>query len=88
MERHGRLGREPNPFSLAGVIDPHEIQSNLGPRARRRDDLEFFPKIDWQLDAKDHITALYNYNTVNSPGGIITLSPEAFGDDELLGNNG
>ena len=78
-----------NPIYLQGVANAlHEIQSNLGPRARRRDDLEFFPKIDWQLDAKDRITALYNYNTFNSPGGIITFSPEAFAGDELLGNNG
>jgi hypothetical protein len=66
----------------------HEIQSNLGPRARRRDDLEFFPKVDWQADAKDRFTFLYNYNNFKSPGGIITFSPESFGGDELLGNNG
>ena len=77
-----------NPIYLQGVANAlHEIQSNLGPRARRRDDLEFFPKIDWQVDAKDRITVLYNYNTFKSPGGIITFSPEAFGADELLGNN-
>ena len=78
-----------NPIYLQGVANAlHEIKSNLGPRARRRDDLEFFPKLDWQADAKDHFTFLYNYNNFKSPGGIITFSPEAFGADELLGNNG
>jgi hypothetical protein len=78
-----------NTTYLQGVSNAlHEIKSNLGPRARRRDDLEFFPKIDWQIGPKDSLTALYNYNTFKSPGGIITFSPEAFGADELLGNNG
>ena len=78
-----------NPIYLQGVSNAiHVIKSNLGPRARRRDDLEFFPKLDWQADAKDRLTFLYNYNKFDSPGGIITFSPEAFGGDELLGNNG
>ena len=78
-----------NPIYLQGVANAlHEIKSNLGPRARRRDDLEFFPKVDWQADAKDRFTFLYNYNNFKSPGGIITFSPEAFAADELLGNNG
>ena len=78
-----------NPIYLQGVANAlHVIQSNLGPRARRRDDLEFFPKLDWQLGAKDRLTMLYNYNNFKSPGGIITFSPEGFGGDELLGNNG
>jgi hypothetical protein len=78
-----------NPIYLQGVANAlHVIHSNLGSRARRRDDYEFFPKIDWQLDEKDHITALYNYNHFQSPGGIITFSPESFGGTELLGDNG
>ncbi len=78
-----------NPIYLQGVANAlHVIHSNLGARARRRDDYEFFPKIDWQIDEKDHITALYNYNHFQSPGGIITFSPESFGGTELLGDNG
>lgn len=77
-----------NPVYLQGVANAlAEIHSNLGPRARRRDDLEFFPKLDWQATSKDHLTMLYNYNTFNAPGGIITFSPEAFAGDEALGNN-
>jgi hypothetical protein len=78
-----------NPVYLQGVANAlNVIHSNLGPRARRRDEYEFFPKIDWQISAKDRITALYNYVHFESPGGIITYSPESFAGDELLGNNG
>jgi hypothetical protein len=78
-----------NAAYLQGVSNAlNVIHSNLGPRARRRDDVEFFPKLDWQLGEKDHLTALYNYNHFQSPGGIITFSPESFGGDELLGDNG
>lgn len=77
-----------NPTYLQGVANAlAEIHDNLGPRARRRDDLEFFPKLDWQATSKDHLTMLYNYNKFNAPGGIITFSPEAFAGDEALGNN-
>jgi hypothetical protein len=78
-----------NPAYLQGVADAlHVIQANLGSRARRRDDYEFFPKLDWQINDKDHLSLLYNYNHFQSPGGIITFSPESFGGDEVLGNNG
>jgi hypothetical protein len=78
-----------NPAYLQGVSNAlNVVHSNLGPRARRRDDYEFFPKFDWQISDKTHLTLLYNYNHFQTPGGIITFSPEAFGGDELLGNNG
>jgi hypothetical protein len=78
-----------NPIYLQGVANAlNVIHSNLGPRARRRDDWELFPKFDWAISDKTHLTALYNYNHFQSPGGIITFSPESFGGDELLGDNG
>ena len=78
-----------NPIYLQGVANAlNVIHSNLGPRARRRDDYEFFPKLDWQLDQKDHLSVLYNYNHFQTPGGIVTFSPESFAGDELLGDNG
>ena len=78
-----------NTIYLQGVSNAlNVIQTNIGPRARRRDDLEFFPKLDWQATAKDRFTFLYNYNRFNSPGGVITFSPESFGGIEALGNNG
>jgi hypothetical protein len=78
-----------NPVYLQGVSNAlNVIQTNIGPRARRRDDLEFLPKLDWQATAKDNFTFLYNYNRFQSPGGVITFSPEAFAGIEALGNNG
>ncbi len=78
-----------NPIYLQGVANAlNVIHTNLGERARRRDDFEFFPKYEWNISDKTHLTALYNYNHFQSPGGVITFSPESFGGDEWLGNNG
>jgi Carboxypeptidase regulatory-like domain/TonB dependent receptor len=63
------------------------IHSNLGQRARRRDDLSFFPKLDWQPGNKDHLTFDYNYNRFNSPGGTITYNPVAGDAVQSLPNN-
>jgi Carboxypeptidase regulatory-like domain len=78
-----------NPLYLQGVSNAlNVIQSNIGARERRRDDVEFFPKADWQVGSNDRLTFLYNYNRFTSPGGIITFSPEGFGGIEALGDNG
>ncbi|MHB8754355.1 MAG: carboxypeptidase-like regulatory domain-containing protein [Candidatus Acidiferrales bacterium] len=63
------------------------ITRNLGQRARRADDLSFFPKVDWQPTSADHLTFVYNYNRFNSPGGTITFNPVSFAGDEALSNN-
>jgi len=63
------------------------IQSNIGQRQRRRDDLSFFPKIDWHVSDKDQVTFAYNYNTFNSPGGEITFNPVSSESIEALSNN-
>ena len=78
-----------NPVYLQGVANAlNVIHSQLGPRARRRDEYEFFPKFDWQISDKTHLTLLYNYDHFQSPGGIVTNVVEAFAGDEGLGNNG
>jgi len=63
------------------------INRNLGERARRADDLSFFPKLDWQPTNVDHVSFVYNYNRFNSPGGEITFNPVATFGDEALSNN-
>jgi hypothetical protein len=63
------------------------IQANLGQRARRRDDLSFFPKLDWQVGNNDHFTFDYNYNRFNSPGGTFTFNPVASFGVQALPNN-
>jgi Carboxypeptidase regulatory-like domain/TonB dependent receptor-like, beta-barrel len=63
------------------------FHSNLGLRARRADDLSFFPKVDWQPTSADHLTFVYNYNRFNSPGGTFTFNPVPSFGDQALPNN-
>ena len=63
------------------------IDRNLGQRARRADNISFFPKVDWQGTTADHLTFVYNYSRFNSPGGEITFNPVATFGDEALPNN-
>jgi len=63
------------------------IESSLGQRQRRRDDLVLFPKIDWQPSAGNHLTLVYNYNRFNSPAGLFGFNPVAgFGLSALPDN--
>ncbi len=63
------------------------IDRNLTQRARRADNLSFFPKVDWQASSADHVTFVYNYSRFNSPGGEITFNPVATFGAEALSNN-
>jgi hypothetical protein len=63
------------------------IDRNLVQRARRADNLSFFPKLDWQATNADHLTLVYNYSRFNSPGGEITFNPVATFGAEALPNN-
>src|SRR5579864_4883549 len=63
------------------------IDRNLVQRARRADNLSFFPKLDWQATNADHFTFVYNYSRFNSPGGEITFNPVATFGAEALPNN-
>src|SRR5579863_6993769 len=63
------------------------IDRNLVQRGRRADNISFFPKLDWQVNAADHLTFVYNYSRFNSPGGEITFNPVATFGAEALPNN-
>jgi len=63
------------------------MNRNLVQRARRADNLSFFPKLDWQATSADHLTFVYNYSRFNSPGGEITFNPVATFGAEALPNN-
>lgn len=77
-----------NPVYLQQVSNAlYQIQSNLGIRQRRQDDLVFFQKADWQLGNNDHLSFAYNYNTFNSPGGTITYHPVPNRGIQALSNN-
>lgn len=80
---------DPNyPIYLQQVADAlGAFDRNLVQRARRADNLSFFPKLDWQATNVDHLTLVYNYSRFNSPGGEITFNPVATFGAEALPNN-
>jgi len=63
------------------------IESSLGDRQRRRDDLVLFSKMDWQPTVDDHFTFVYNYNHFNSPAGLFAFNPVAGFGLSALPNN-
>ncbi len=77
-----------NPVYLQQVSNAlHAIQSNIGQRQRRRDDVSFFPKLDWHLSNADQLSFVYNYNKFDSPGGEITYNPVSSDGIQALSNN-
>jgi hypothetical protein len=56
------------------------LNSNLGSKARKRDDLVFTPRLDYQPSSRDGLFVSLNFNRFNSPGGVIT--------DPTVGNYG
>ena len=63
------------------------IESSIGHRERRRDDLVLFPKVDWQPRDADHFTFLYNYSRFDSPAGLFPFNPVADVGLSALPNN-
>jgi hypothetical protein len=56
------------------------LNSNLGSRTRKRDDLVITPRLDYQASQRDQLFLSFNFNHFNSPGGVIT--------DPTVGNYG
>jgi hypothetical protein len=56
------------------------LNSNLGIKARKRNDLVFTPRLDYQASPGDGLFLSINVNRFNSPGGAIT--------DPTVGNYG
>jgi hypothetical protein len=56
------------------------LNSNLGTKARKRDDLVFTPRLDYQPTSRDSLFLSLNVNRFDSPGGVIT--------DPTVGNYG
>ena len=56
------------------------LNSNLGSKARKRNDLVLTPRLDYQASARDGLFLSLNVNRFNSPGGVIT--------DPTVGNYG
>ncbi len=70
-----------NPVYLQQVSNTlNALNSNLGTKARERNDLVFTPRLDYQPSSRDGLFLSLNVNRFNSPGGVIT--------DPTVGNYG
>ncbi len=70
-----------NPAYLQQVSNAvNALNSNLGTKARKRDDLVITPRLDYQPTSRDGLFLSLNVNRFNSPGGVIT--------DPTVGNYG
>jgi Carboxypeptidase regulatory-like domain len=70
-----------NPVYLQQVSNVvNALNSNLGVKARKRDDLVFTPRLDYQASSRDNLFLSLNCNRFDSPGGVIT--------DPTVGNYG
>ncbi len=70
-----------NPVYLQQVSNAlNALNSNLGTKARKRDDWVLTPRLDYQPTSRDGLFLSLNVNRYNSPGGVIT--------DPTVGNYG
>ncbi len=70
------------------------LNSILGVTPRYGDQTIYFPKLDWQVDAKNHVSGEYNRLNWNSPAGIqtapggINYGVRSYGNDDARVNWG
>jgi hypothetical protein len=64
----------------ASVEHVNALNSNLGTKARKRNDWVITPRLDYQASSRDSLFLSFNLNRFNSPGGVIT--------DPTVGNYG
>jgi hypothetical protein len=70
-----------NPIYLQQVSNTvNALNSNLGTKARNRNDWVLTPRLDYQPTSRDGLFLSLNFNWFNSPGGVIT--------DPTVGNYG
>ena len=70
-----------NPVYLQQVSNVvNALNSNLGSKARKRNDWVTTPRLDYQATTRDSLFLSLNLNRFNSPGGVIT--------DPTVGNYG
>ena len=70
-----------NPVYLQQVANTlNALNSNLGTKARKRDDWVITPRLDYQPSSRDGLFLSLNLNRFNSPGGVIA--------DPTVGNYG
>jgi Carboxypeptidase regulatory-like domain/TonB dependent receptor len=62
-----------NPVYLQQVSNAvNALNSNLGLKPRKRNDLVVTPRLDYQPGSRDELFLSLNFNRFNSPGGVIT----------------
>jgi hypothetical protein len=62
-----------NPVYLQQVSNAvNALNSNLGNKARQRNDLVMTPRLDYQASSRDSLFLSFNLNRFDSPGGVIT----------------
>ena len=75
------LANPTNPVYLQQVSNTlNALNSNLGTKARKRNDWVITPRLDYQPSSRDSLFLSINANRFNSPGGVIT--------DPTVGNYG
>lgn len=82
----GRLGVTPTQAQTIYNNDLAGLVTMLGPVPRRGDQTLFFPKIDWQVNQKNHLSVELNRMRWSSPAGIQTQATNtngiaSFGND-------
>jgi len=76
-----------NPVYLQQVSNTlNALNSNLGVKPRKRDDLAIMSRLDYQASSRDSVLLSFNANHFNSPGGVITVSPVAVYGKQSLAN--
>ncbi len=55
------------------------LDSMLGPVPRTADQYILFPKIDWDLNERNHLIFQYNHMRWNSPAGVQTAASSTYG---------
>jgi Carboxypeptidase regulatory-like domain len=64
-----------------------KLASQLGVVDRTSNQAVFFPKIDWQIGERNHVTLQYNHVRWNSPAGVQTAPSSTYGITSF-GNDG
>ncbi len=63
--------------NYSAVLD--SLAGQLGLVARTSSQTVFFPKIDWQLGDRNHVTVQYNHLRWSSPAGVQTQPSQSYG---------
>jgi len=72
----------PDPTAQAACVYTavlNQLSQVLGNVPRTSRQLNLFPKIDWRVDSRIHLSAQYNYMRRSSPNGVLNGATETYG---------